>query len=74
MAELIPKNLAHTLIFEKTIDEENVLLHFRYGNGRKGVLKIRCYIPATSFGYIPGLYAGEGIKETELHENKIRIR
>lgn len=62
MAKLIPGNLAHASIFEKTVDEEIVLLRFRYANGRKGMLKIRRYIPATLFGYVIGLYAGEGTR------------
>ena len=73
MAELIPENLAHASIFEKTINEENVSLRFRYGNGRKGMLKIRRYIPATLFGYILGLYAGEGTKRPSYMKTRFEF-
>ena len=62
MAELIPESLAHVSIFEKIVNEEDVLLRFRYENGREDMLRIRRYVPATLFGYVLGLYAGDGTK------------
>ena len=62
IAKLIPERLVHASIIEKIIDDHTVLLRFKYNNGRKGVLKIRRHIPAMLFGYVLGLYAGEGTK------------
>ena len=73
MAELIPENLAYASIFEKKISKESVLLRFRYANGRKGTLKIRRYIPATLFGYVLGLYAGEGTKRPSYTKTRFEF-
>ncbi len=60
-------------VIRKIIEDDRIIIQYKYRNGRVGSIVIRRFVPAILFGYAIGLYAGEGTKRPKTVKTRFEF-